>query len=66
MPAGGIETIDFTGCLRCSAPNDYCDDEMFIFNLLFRIINVSIQTVDLINSLPKVYLNFRRSYNYEF
>ena len=34
-------------------PNDYSDDEKYIFNLLLRIINVSIQTVDLINSLPK-------------
>ena len=34
-------------------PNDYSDDEKYIFNLLLRIINVSIQTVDLIDSLPK-------------
>lgn len=34
-------------------PNDYSIDEKYIFNLLLRIINVSIQTVDLINSLPK-------------
>ena len=34
-------------------PNDYSEDEKYIFNLLLRIINVSIQTVDLINSLPK-------------
>lgn len=34
-------------------PNDYSDDEKYIFNLLLRIINVSVQTVDLINSLPK-------------
>ena len=34
-------------------PNDYSTDEKYIFNLLLRIINVSIQTVDLINSLPK-------------
>lgn len=33
-------------------PNDYSDDEKYIFNLLLRIINVSVQTVDLINSLP--------------
>lgn len=33
-------------------PNDYSDDEKYIFNLLLRIINVSIQTVDLVNSLP--------------
>lgn len=34
-------------------PNDYSDDEKYIFNLMLRIINVSVQTVDLINSLPK-------------
>ena len=34
-------------------PNDYSDDEKYIFNLLLRIINVSVQTVDIINSLPK-------------
>ena len=34
-------------------PNDYSEDEKYIFNLLLRIINVSNQTVDLINSLPK-------------
>ncbi|MFJ7684338.1 DEAD/DEAH box helicase [Peribacillus butanolivorans] len=33
-------------------PNDYSDDEKYIFNLLLRIINVSVQTVDLVNSLP--------------
>lgn len=33
-------------------PNDYSTDEKYIFNLLLRIINVSIQTVDLIESLP--------------
>lgn len=34
-------------------PNDYSEDEKYIFNLLLRIINVSIQTVELINRLPK-------------
>lgn len=33
--------------------NDYSDDEKYIFNLLLRIINVPIQTVNLINSLLK-------------
>lgn len=33
--------------------NDYSSDEKYIFNLLLRIINVSLQTVDLVNSLPK-------------
>ena len=35
-------------------PNDYSEDEKYIFNLLLRIINVSVQTVDLINRLPKL------------
>ena len=30
------------------------NDEKYIFNLLLRIINVSIQTVDIVNSLPKI------------
>lgn len=34
-------------------PNDYSTDEKYIFNLLLRIINISMQTVDLVNSLPK-------------
>lgn len=33
-------------------PNLYSDDERYIFNLLLSIINVSVQTVDLVNSLP--------------
>lgn len=33
-------------------PNDYSEDEKYIFNLLLSIINVSVQTVDLISSLP--------------
>ncbi len=35
-------------------PNDFSDDPKYIYNLLLRIINVSIQTVDLINSLPEL------------
>lgn len=38
-------------------PNDWCkevNDEKYIFNLLLRIINISIQTVDIVNSLPKL------------
>lgn len=35
-------------------PNDFSNDPKYIFNLLLRIINVSVQTVDLINSLPKL------------
>ena len=33
-------------------PNSYSKDEKYIFNLLLRIINVSVQTVELVNSLP--------------
>lgn len=33
-------------------PNEYSDDPKYIFNLLLRIINVSVQTVDLIKQLP--------------
>ena len=33
-------------------PNNFSDDPKYIFNLLLRIINVSVQTVDLINELP--------------
>lgn len=35
-------------------PNMYSDDEKYILNLLLRIINVSVQTVDLVNSLPQL------------
>lgn len=35
-------------------PNLYSDDEHYIFNLLLRIINVSIKTVELVNSLPSL------------
>lgn len=37
-------------------PNLYSEDERYIFKLLLRIINVSIQTVDLVNSLPPLEL----------
>mgnify|MGYP000940357759 CR=1 FL=1 len=33
--------------------NDYSTDEKYILNLLPNITNVSMQTVDLVNSLPK-------------
>lgn len=33
-------------------PNDFSDNPKYIFNLLLSIINVSVQTVDLVNSLP--------------
>ncbi|MCU7211857.1 DEAD/DEAH box helicase [Turicibacter sanguinis] len=33
-------------------PNLYSEDEKYIFNLLLSIINVSVQTVELVNSLP--------------
>lgn len=35
-------------------PNDFSDDPKYIFNLLLSIINVSVQTVDLVNQLPKL------------
>lgn len=38
-------------------PNDWCkeiNDDMYIYNLLLRIINVSIKTVDIVNSLPRL------------
>lgn len=35
-------------------PNEFSDDPKYIFNLLLSIINVSVQTVDLINQLPKL------------
>ena len=33
-------------------PNEYSNEPQYIFNLLLSIINVSVQTVDLVNSLP--------------
>lgn len=35
-------------------PNLYYNDERYIFDLLLRIINVSVQTVDLVNNLPQL------------
>ncbi|MCM3068499.1 DEAD/DEAH box helicase family protein [Priestia flexa] len=37
-------------------PNLFSEDEKYIFSLLLRVINVSIQTVDLVNSLPALEL----------
>ena len=34
-------------------PNDYSEDPKYIFNLLLRIITVSLKTIELINQLPK-------------
>ena len=37
--------------------NDWCEevnDDKYIFNLLLKIIDVSIQTVDIVNSLPRL------------
>ncbi|MQB79455.1 type ISP restriction/modification enzyme [Limosilactobacillus reuteri] len=34
-------------------PNDYSEDPKYIFNLLLRIITVSLKTIDLVNQLPK-------------
>lgn len=33
-------------------PNEFSSDEKYIFNLLLSVINLSVQTVDLVNSLP--------------
>jgi predicted helicase len=33
-------------------PNLFSEDEKYIFNLLLSVINVSVQTVDLVNNLP--------------
>ncbi|MGX7144757.1 type ISP restriction/modification enzyme [Facklamia languida] len=38
-------------------PNEYSDDEKYIFNLLLRIINLSMKTIDLIESLPEFELD---------
>lgn len=35
-------------------PNDYSTDQKYIFDLLLKIINLSIQSVDLINDLPSL------------
>jgi len=35
-------------------PNKYSDDEKYIFNLLLSVINMSVQTVDLVKSLPSL------------
>lgn len=34
-------------------PNDFSNDPKYIFNLLLRIITVSLKTIDLINQLPR-------------
>lgn len=35
-------------------PNDYSTDQKYIFDLLLKIINLSIQSVHLINDLPSL------------
>ncbi|KRN88031.1 type ISP restriction/modification enzyme [Ligilactobacillus acidipiscis] len=35
-------------------PNDFSDDPKYIYNLLLRIITVSLQTIKLVNELPKL------------
>ena len=35
-------------------PNDFSDDSKYIYNLLLRIITVSLQTIKLVNELPKL------------
>lgn len=34
-------------------PNKYVDNSRYIYELLLKVINVSVQTVDIINSMPK-------------
>lgn len=34
-------------------PNEYSDDPKYIFDLLLRIITVSLKTLDLVAQLPK-------------
>ncbi|HHK2071884.1 TPA: DEAD/DEAH box helicase [Enterococcus faecalis] len=47
-------------------PNDFSDDPKYILNLLLSIINVSMQTVDLVNSLPPLEIvNDSKSVNYQ-
>ena len=48
-----IKTDTRSGSGIVDDPNDYSDGPKYIFNLLLRIINVSVQTVDLIDQLPK-------------
>ena len=46
-----------TKCGITNDPNDWAkehDDEKYIYNLLLRIINVSVQTVEIVKSLPKL------------
>lgn len=42
-------------------PNLYSDNERYIFDLLLRIINVSVQTVELVSSLPNLEIVGRES-----
>lgn len=35
-------------------PNEYSDDPRYVFNLLLSIINLSVQTVDLVSKLPNL------------
>lgn len=51
--------IDKTSRIK-DDPNDYSTDEKYIFNLLLSIINVSVKTVDLVNSLPPLEIDESR------
>jgi len=37
---------------KADDPNEFSDNPKYIFNLLLSIINVSMQTMDLVDSLP--------------
>ncbi|MDP1394437.1 type ISP restriction/modification enzyme [Lysinibacillus capsici] len=38
-------------------PNNYSDDPKYVYNLLLSVINVSMQTLKLIDSLPRIEIN---------
>ena len=50
-------TQELSSIFITNDPNDWAkehDDEKYIYNLLLRVINVSIQTVEIVKSLPKL------------
>ncbi|PZJ36065.1 endonuclease, partial [Staphylococcus aureus] len=38
-------------------PNDFSEDSKYILNLLLSVINLSLKTLDLIDSLPELELD---------
>lgn len=53
-----IKTDKKTGII--DDPNNYCDEEQYIFNTLLSVINMSIKTVELIDLLPKFELEIEQ------